>query len=313
MLQAKSVTAALFVATLSTAAFAQNAPVAGTPARPVPSMPTPAPVSIVSPEDQQLGKDKVVTEDHYFNHEVKQGKQFHYVWDDTATSGFSRFGDVWHAFGATTAKLEKAPTRDDLNKTSIYLICNPTPSKVVPNPNYISAADADAVEGWVKDGGVLMLFANDNTRCEFEHYNILANRFGITFNSDQRNAVPSATDKDREHGAFKKAQFPDHPIFKGIELIYMKEICTMALKDPAQPLFVVDKEQGETAGSPGNKDIVMATAKVGKGFVYAIADPWVYNEYIDLPTISGVKVQNRQGGENLVRWILPMAGPPAAK
>ena len=46
------------------------------------------------------------------------------------------------------------------------MICNPSlPSNsVVPNqPNYIQAAHADVVEAWVKDGGVLLMFANDKT------------------------------------------------------------------------------------------------------------------------------------------------------
>src|SRR5579862_5239781 len=59
--------------------------------------------------DPGLGAGKVVGLDHFFNHQVKGGQQFHYVWEDTALSGFSKFGEVWKQFGATTAKLEKAP------------------------------------------------------------------------------------------------------------------------------------------------------------------------------------------------------------
>ena len=88
----------------------------------------PPPSELPTP-DPALGKGKVIGEDHFFNHQVKDGKQFHYVWDDPANSGFSLFGEVWRQYGATLAKLEKAPTRADLDKFSIYIICNPSLEK----------------------------------------------------------------------------------------------------------------------------------------------------------------------------------------
>ena len=70
---------------------------------------------------------------------------------------------------------------------------------------------------------------------------------------------------------------PDQPLFKDVKQIYMKEIMTLTVKDPAKPLLVADNEQ-----KGQGKDVIMATAKVGKGFVFAVGDPWVYNEYIDV-------------------------------
>ena len=50
----------------------------------------------------------------------------------------------------------------------------------------------------------------------------------------------------------------------------------------------------------------MATANVGKGFVFAVGDPWIYNEYIDV-TAPGETFQNRKAAMNLVSWTLPMS------
>jgi unsaturated rhamnogalacturonyl hydrolase len=49
-----------------------------------------------------------------------------------------------------------------------------------------------------------------------------------------------------------------------------------------------------------------AIAKVGKGTVFALGDPWCYNEYIDgkkLPT----DFTNYQGTEEWVKWLLKQA------
>jgi unsaturated rhamnogalacturonyl hydrolase len=261
-------------------------------------------------DDSTLGQGKVVALDYYFNHQVQNCKQFHYIWDDTKNSGFSKFGKVWEQFGATITKLETAPTADDLKKFSVYIICNPsTEAKAADHkPNYMTAQDADAIEAWVKSGGVLLLMENDKNNSEFEHFNILASRFGMTYNPVLRNTVVShPTPEQMKHGTFF-APFPDHPIFKDLHAIYQKEICTLTVTSPAEPLLVVDKEPEEGAG----KDVVMATAKVSKGLVLAACDPWVYNEYIDVKA-EGLQLENRKGAENLCRWLLENSSPPQEK
>ncbi|HVM59840.1 MAG TPA: DUF4350 domain-containing protein [Verrucomicrobiae bacterium] len=255
---------------------------------------------------EPLGHGKVVGLDHYFNHQEKDGKPFHYIWEDTANSGYSQFGDVWKQYGATLASLEKAPTVDDLRKFSVYIIVNPnTPAKAAGGkPNYIQPADIDAIAAWVKSGGVLALFANDKNNCEFEHLNQLSQRFGITFNVDLRNEVPDKN--DRRPGTFSTADFPDHPLFMGVNMIYMKEICTLGVKPPAKALLVAPKQHGE------GKDIIMATSKFGKGLVFAVGDPWLYNEYIDV-TSPGLTIENRKAAMNLAQWLLGASSVPKAK
>jgi unsaturated rhamnogalacturonyl hydrolase len=256
-------------------------------------------------QDQTIGAGKVVGEDYFFNHQEKAGKQFHYIWDDTAASGYSKFGDVFKQFGATLASLDHAPTRADLDKFSIYVIVNPSLPKSAAGgkPNYISDADADVIAPWVHDGGVLALFANDNQNSELEHFSILSSRFGIKFNNDRRNEVPNA--RDRSPGTFR--DLPDHPIFAGVSMIYMKEICTLQVTDPATAILTADNAQHT------GKDNIIATAQYGKGLVFVVGDPWVYNEYIDVKSTPGLTLENRKAAENLAKWLLAAATPPAAK
>jgi hypothetical protein len=79
------------------------------------------------------------------------------------------------------------------------------------------------------------------------------------------------------------------------------------VKDPAKSIMTVDNEQGT------GKDIIMATSNYGKGFVYAIGDPWFYNEYIDVTSTPGLTLENRKAAVNFCRWILTMAPAPMAK
>jgi len=257
--------------------------------------------------DENLGQGKVVGLDYFFNHQIKAGAQFHYIWEDKKNSGFSKFGDVFKQYGASLAKLEEAPTRADLDKFSIYIIVNPTPVKTAPDgkPNYIQQADADTIAAWVNDGGVLALFANDNKTCELTHFNILAQKFGVTFDDDLRNEVPpKPTPEQMMAGTF--SNLPDHPIFDGVKMIYLKEICTLQVSEPAKVLLTAPKENG----APGT-DNIMATCQYGKGLVFVVGDPWVYNEYINVkaPTLS---FGNHKAAENLARWLLAAASPPKA-
>jgi unsaturated rhamnogalacturonyl hydrolase len=90
--------------------------------------------------------------------------------------------------------------------------------------------------------------------------------------------------------------FPDHPIFRGVGKIYMKEVSTLEIQDPATALF-----------SEGG-DVVMAFAKVGKGAVFAVGDPWLYNEYITHRKLPE-SFENDKAAENLFRWLLELARP----
>ena len=50
-------------------------------------------------------------------------------------------------------------------------------------------------------------------------------------------------------------------------------------------------------------DIFIATAKFGKGTVFAMVDPWLYNEYTDGRKLPAA-YDNFAAGNELVRWVL---------
>ncbi len=246
-----------------------------------------------APEGKQTEK-KVVALDYFFNHEMKknaEGKeyQYHYVWEDKENSGFSDLGALIESLGAALYKIPKAPMFAELKNVSIYIIVDPDTPQESPNPNYISDSSIVEIVTWVKQGGVLMLMANDIDNCEFEHLNRLSEKFGIHFNEVSRNKV-FGTNYDM--GRFDK--FPNHPIFKNITNIYLKEISTLTLKAPAKPILV------------DYNDVVMAGSKFGKGFVFAVGDPWLYNEYFDHKKLPE-DFQNFEAAKNLFQWLLNKA------
>ena len=238
-----------------------------------------------------LAKGKTVALDYYFNNEWKKdanGKMIrhHYTWEDKSNGGFSLFGHLFNRYGANTVSLETPVTAASLKPVSIYIIVDPDFSKENKNPNYIQPSHADIIYNWVKNGGVLLLFANDSNNVEFKHYNGLANRFGIHFNENSRNRVIGS---DFAMGTF---QVPaGHSIFKTSKNIYLKEIATLGVNNPAQSVF---SDKG---------DVIMAVAKVGKGAVFAVGDPWLYNEYIDGRKLPA-ELENYQAAHDLIKWAL---------
>ena len=238
-----------------------------------------------------VGKGKTVTLDNYFNHETKKditGKtvEWHYVWEEDDNGGFSMFGNIFHKYGVKTKSLKTAPTLQNLANTSIYIIVDPDNEKESEHPKYISADDINSIYTWVKNGGVLLLFSNDSANVEFEHFNKLAAKFGIQFNYDCNN-------KETEpHFEMAKIDVdPGNAIFKDVNKVYIKEYSSLSVSDPAHTVL----KQGNTN--------VAAVAKIGKGTVFAVGDPWFYNEYTDGRKIPP-DFQNYQAAEDLVKWAI---------
>ena len=232
--------------------------------------------------------------DNWFNNETnaKTGKPFHYLWDDTSFSGYSRLGNIFEKEGAVLSTLKK-PTKKELSKINIYIIVDPDTTTETPAPNYIEKDDAKAIVKWVKKGGVLIILANDAPNCEFTHLNQLAANFGMYFNHVTLHPVVGTK---FEMGAF--TSFPNHPLFKGVNKIYLKEISSIKIWGPAKAVL---SESSIT---------LMAEAQVGKGFVFAIGDPWIYNEYMDHDRLPA-SFDNRKAAENMVGFL--MSKVPAKK
>ena len=226
--------------------------------------------------------------DNYFNQETNQktGKPYHYLWTDTENSGFSLWGDIFKSKGAKISMLRETPTKNNLKNANIYIIVDPDTTSENPNPNYITDDDIKVIVQWVKKGGALLLMANDAPNCEFTHLNHLAKRFGMYFNHVTINRVEG---KNWNMGAF--TNLPDHPLFKNVSKIYMKEVSSLTLSGTAKPVL----KKGEA--------VIMAENNFGKGFVFSIGDPWIYNEYIDHDHLTD-DFENRKAAENLTNFLM---------
>ena len=243
---------------------------------------------------QSLGKGKNVVLDYYFNNEWRKDAtgtmvRFHYTWDDKMNSGFAMLGDVFRINGATTTTLETAPDAASLKKADVYIIVDPDTKKETENLHFIEANHRKAIADWVKAGGVLVLMGNDMNNAEFANFNLLASQFGIHFDSTNYNQVINNV---YEQGALMVPS--GTPVFKSVKKIFVKELATLTLSKPAVPVL---KDDG---------NVIIATAKYGKGTVFAIGDPWLYNEYFDGRRLP-VDMENYKAGEDLVRWLLAQA------
>jgi unsaturated rhamnogalacturonyl hydrolase len=239
---------------------------------------------------QNAVSQTVVGLDTWFNKEtnVKTGKPFHYLWTDTENSGYSRWGEIFTARGAMITTVGK-PSVDALNKINVYILVDPDTTTETPYPNYLSAADIKAIKSWVKKGGVLAVLANDAPNCEFTNLNKLMREFGMSFNHVTLHPV---TGTQFEMGACK--DLPAHPLFKGVSKIYIKEVSDINLSGTAKSVLME------------NNKVLIAENKFGKGYVFAIGDPWIYNEYIDHDRLPE-SFENRKAAENLTDILLGFA------
>jgi len=246
------------------------------------------------PEFNDDAHGKVVGLDYFYNHEIRKNQdgneeQYHYTWEDRTNSGFYELGNLFENQDAFIAEVAAAPTPEVLRKLSVYIIVDPDTPAENPAPNYLDAPAIKTLTEWVNQGGVLALFGNDAGNAEFAHFNALAEKFGIHFNEVSENRVIA---QNYEMGAI--SNLPEHPIFTGVRKIYMKEIATLNLTVPAQPLLI-------------NKNaIIIATARLGSGLVCAIGDPWLYNEYIDNRKLPA-DFENFKAAQNFCRWLLQNA------
>ena len=87
---------------------------------------------------------------------------------------------------------------------------------------------------------------------------------------------------------------PDHRVFKGVTKIYLKDISDINLSGTAEAILT---EKGK---------VLMAENHFGKGYVFAIGDPWIYNEYIDHERLP-VSFENLKAAENLTDLLLNYA------
>jgi unsaturated rhamnogalacturonyl hydrolase len=239
---------------------------------------------------------KQVVLDNYYNNEfdAKTGKPFHYLWEDTAMSGFSDFGKLFTDKGAVLSTLKEKPTAKNMKTAKVYIIVDPDNQLETAHPNFMDEKAAEAIANWVKKGGVLLLLTNDAKHAELDSFNILPAKFGMKYGMAMLHPEKSESGKPRNFNSCASTKFPNHPLFKGISKIFLKEIAPIVCTAPALPVLVEDGQA------------IIAEAKYGKGYVLAVGDPWLYNEYIGHFLLSA-DFQNTETAANLVDLLLSKA------
>lgn len=237
------------------------------------------------------GVGKTVILDSYFNNETRKDQSghevsWHYKWDELANGGFSMWGGQFNHAGFKTSTLYAAPTAENLKKASAYIIVDPDTEKETKDPKYILPEHIQSITDWVKAGGVLVLMANDTGNVELEHFNHLAKAFGVQFNLNSKGRV---INNNYPQGEIRVVA--DNLVLKKAKQLYIKEYSSLKLLAPARSVLK-DKDG----------DDVMAVSKLGKGSVFIIGDPWLYNEYADGRKLPAA-YDNFTAGADLVNWI----------
>ncbi|MBZ4190226.1 glycoside hydrolase family 88 protein [Niabella beijingensis] len=241
------------------------------------------------------GAGKTILLDNYFNNEWRKGaggqqERWHYTWNDRSNGGYSFLGNLFERQGAKLQTLTAAPSAAGLRQASVYIIVDPDTDKETARPNYMNNGQhAAQIAEWVKNGGVLALLANDAGNCDLEHFNILAEKFGIRFNKDNLLMVKN---NNYEMG---RVNIPaGNIIFKNAKNVYLKEISSLNLYKNASSVL------------KSNDVTVMAVARYGKGTIFALGDPWIYNEYVDGRKLP-LQYENVKAAEDWVTWLLKTA------
>jgi len=200
----------------------------------------------------------VVALDGFHNNESKMPD--HYQWDGKGDGSFTKLGNAFRAHDVEIRTLRSRIDAKSLEGVRCLIVVDPDTPEETADPKYIEDAEIDAIEKWVVDGGRLVLLGNDKGHAEFTHFNKLASRFGIEFLAE---TFPKVSGK-----AILEASGAD-AIFAGGLKAYLVEVAPLKLTPPAQSMMRV-----------GGTD-VMALARHGSGLVFALGDPWLYDEYIE--------------------------------
>jgi unsaturated rhamnogalacturonyl hydrolase len=216
----------------------------------------------------------VVALDGYHNNESKMPD--HYQWDGARSGGFSEVAKLLRELGAELRTLRQPAGAETLKGVEMLIVVDPDTTTETENPKYIEAEEGAAIVKWVSQGGRLVLLGNDKGNAEFAHLNQLASRFGIEF---------LETTYPKVQGKGILIASGSHPIFENGLQVYMVEVAPLKITGGAD-VILADKGTD-----------IMALAHSGKGLVFALGDPWIYNEYI------GHK-DNRRIATNLFRSLM---------
>jgi unsaturated rhamnogalacturonyl hydrolase len=217
---------------------------------------------------------KTVAVDGWHNNE----EQLHYRWEGTYGGGYSEFGKILTGMGAKLRTIRERISEKALTGVDCLIIVDPDTPAESQHPQYLSDPEIAVVEAWVKAGGRLLLFGNDTGNAEFEHFNRLAGKFGMQF-IDKRHV--NAQGKSWITIPVTGPQ----PVFQGAKSVYLEDISPLKVDTAKATVLLTD-----------NNEAIMALAEHGKGIVFALGDPWLYNEHIG-------NNDNRKVAQNLFRYL----------
>lgn len=244
-------------------------------------------------KDIFLGRGQTALLDGWYNSQKRpnaagQSVEFHYKWNDYSNEGYSIFGHIFRSYGVATKTLYTAPTEALLKNAQFYILVSPDSLAHNPRPNYMNEEQADQIAAWVRKGGTLLIMENDKANADIPHMDILADKFGLHFNNVLAHHV---VNEDFEMGRINVLR--PAPPFRHPQVLFMKDTSSLTLSMHAKPLLT------------SHGVILMGWARYGKGFVVAVTDPWLYNEYTDgrKPKMPAI-YNNFAGGQDFVDWLL---------
>src|SRR3954447_22246901 len=200
----------------------------------------------------------VVALDGFHNNESKMPD--HYQWDGKSDGSFTKLGNAFRQHDVEVRTIRSRIDAKALEGVRLLIIVDPDTPEETADPKYIEEAEIAALVKWVREGGRLVLLGNDKGHAEFTHFNKLASQFGIQFLEE---TFPKVNGK-----AILQTTGSDAIFENGLKA-YLVEVAPLKLTAPAQSMMRVDGTD------------IMALARVGSGSVFALGDPWLYDEYIE--------------------------------
>src|SRR6185295_12117926 len=105
-----------------------------------------------------------VAVDGYHNNETKM--PMHYRWEGTIPGGFSELGKVLQGLGGELRTVRERVTAKQLSGIDCLIIADPDTPAESADPKYLEKDEIDAIEKWVRAGGLLVLLGNDKGNSE---------------------------------------------------------------------------------------------------------------------------------------------------
>jgi hypothetical protein len=193
-------------------------------------------------------------------HKMETKHTGHYRWESSDLGGYSELAGIIHDLGAEVRTISEPLNEGNLKGVTVLLIVAPDTRATTTTPNFISEPESLAVDGWVRNGGHLLLFGNNKGHSEFQQLNRLAAKFGVEF---IESTFRDVNGRDDFHPLSVSPQL-------GVGLYgFISGAAPLRISNPEAEVLMRDVDSA-----------IMVQVLHGKGTVIALGDPWLYNEHI---------------------------------